>query len=152
MFDMKNREGLTSALLEEEPVLNGLLRETEFENLRVLTSGPQPINPSELLGSEKMRQLVEPMKDEADIIIFDTPPNPVVTDASVLAMEADGVLLLAEAGKTRRAALQQAVEQLRQLGVRILGVVLNNVRVQRSSSYYYQYRQEPDEETGAGDE
>jgi Mrp family chromosome partitioning ATPase len=85
-----------------------------------------------------MRHLVEPMKEEADIVIFDTPPNLLVTDASVLAMEADGVLLLIEAGKTRRATLQQAVEQLRLLGVRVLGVVLNNVPVPRSSGYYYQ--------------
>ena len=146
LFDVTNREGLTSALLENEPVLDGWLRETEIENLQLLTSGPLPLNPSELLGSQKMRQLVEAMKAEADIIILDTPPNLVVTDASVLALEADGVLLLAEAGRTRRAALQQSVERLQQLGVRILGVVLNDVSSHRSRSYQYEYYRKPDEE------
>lgn len=136
-FELSNREGLSNALLEDEPALDGWLRETEIENLRVLTSGPLPPNASELLGSRRMRQLVERLKDEADVILFDTPPSLVVTDASVLAVEADGVLLVAEAGRTRRTVLKEAAGQLQQLGVKILGVVLNNVPVVRSKDYYY---------------
>jgi succinoglycan biosynthesis transport protein ExoP len=136
-FELPNREGLSNALLEDEPALDGWFRETEIENLRVLTSGPLPPNPSELLGSRRMRRLVERLKDEADVILFDSPPNLLVTDASVLAVQADGVLLVAEAGRTRRTAAQQAAEQLKQLGINIVGVVLNGVRVPRSKSYYY---------------
>jgi non-specific protein-tyrosine kinase len=139
-FEVPNREGLTNALLEDEPVLDGWLRETEIENLRVLTSGPLPPNPSELLGSQKMRKLIERLKDEADIILFDTPPILMLSDASVLAMETDGVLLIADAGRTRRTAARQSVERLQQLGVNVVGVVLNRVRPKRSKSYeYYQY-------------
>jgi succinoglycan biosynthesis transport protein ExoP len=139
-FEVPNREGLTNALLEDEPVLDGWLRETEIENLRVLTSGPLPPNPSELLGSQKMRQLIERLKDEADIILFDTPPILMLSDASVLALETDGVLLIAEAGRTRRTTARQAVERLQQLGVNVVGVVLNRVRPQRAKGYgYYQY-------------
>jgi non-specific protein-tyrosine kinase len=139
-FDVPNREGLTNALLEDEPVLDGWLRETEIENLRVLTSGPLPPNPSELLGSLKMRRLIERLKDEADIILFDTPPVLMISDASVLALETDGVLMVADAGRTRRTVARQSLERLRQLGVNVVGVVLNRVRPQRSKSYdYYQY-------------
>jgi succinoglycan biosynthesis transport protein ExoP len=139
-FEVPNREGLTNALLEDEPVLDGWLRETEIDNLRVLTSGPLPPNPSELLGSQKMRQLIERLKDEADVILFDAPPILMLSDASVLAMETDGVLLVAEAGRTRRTAARQAVERLQQLGVNVVGVVLNRVRPRRAKGYdYYQY-------------
>jgi len=136
-FGLPNREGLTNALLEDEAAPDGWLRETEIENLRVLTSGALPPNPSELLGSKKMRQLIERLLDEVDVILFDSPPTLLVTDASVLAMETDGVLLVAEAGRTRRTAAQQTVEQLQQLGANIIGVVLNGVPVPRSKDYYY---------------
>jgi succinoglycan biosynthesis transport protein ExoP len=136
-FEVPNREGLTNALLEEEPVVDDWLRDTEVENLRVLPSGPLPPNPSELLGSQKMRRLIERLKDEADIVLFDTPPILLVTDAAVLAMEADGVLLVAESGRTRRAAVQQSAQRLRQLGANIVGVVLNFVPAQHPKGYYY---------------
>ena len=147
-FDLPNREGLTDALMADEVVLDGLLQQTEVENLRVLTSGPLPPNASELLGSRKMRQLIARLKDEADIILFDSPPALLVTDAAVLAMEADGVLVLAESGRTRRASLRQAIERLEPLGINIVGVVLNSIPTPRSSKgyYYYQHFGEEDEE------
>jgi succinoglycan biosynthesis transport protein ExoP len=145
-FDLSNREGLTGALLQEEPDLDSVLQKTTIENLRVLTSGPLPPNPSELLGSQKMRQLMARLKDEADVILFDTPPILLVTDAAVLAIEADGVLLLAEAGGTRRSTLRQAAERLKPLGAYIVGVVLNRVPMPRSKGYYYQYYGEEDQD------
>jgi len=146
-FDLPNREGLTNALMADEVVLDGLLQQTEVENLRVLTSGPLPPNASELLGSRKMRQLIARLKDEADIIRFDSPPALLVTDAAVLAMETDGVLVLAESGRTRRASLRQAIEHLQPLDVNIVGVVLNNIPMPRSKGYYYyQHLGEEDEE------
>lgn len=146
-FGLPNREGLTDALLQDEPVLGTLLQETKIENLWVLTSGPLPPNPSELLGSRKMAQLITRLKEEADIVVFDTPPTLLVTDAAVLAMEADGVLLTAEAGRTRRTVLRQATERLQPLGVNMIGVVLNSVPVTRSQGYYYyQYHGEQDQD------
>jgi succinoglycan biosynthesis transport protein ExoP len=136
-FEVPNREGLTNALVGDEHELDGWLQETGIENLRVLTSGPLPPNASELLGSKKMRQLLERLKDEADVILLDTPPILLVTDASVLAVETDGVLLVTEAGRTRRSGVQQATEQLQQLGVNIVGVVLNGVPAPHLKSYYY---------------
>jgi succinoglycan biosynthesis transport protein ExoP len=150
-FDLPNRGGLTDALMADEPPLDSLLQQTEVENLRVLTSGPLPPNASELLGSQKMRRLIARLKDEADIILFDTPPALLVTDAAVLAMETDGVLLLAESGRTRRAALRQAIERLQPLGVNIVGVVLNGIPTPRAKGYYYyQHFGEQDQEEQKG--
>ncbi|MGD2206541.1 MAG: polysaccharide biosynthesis tyrosine autokinase [Anaerolineae bacterium] len=137
IFHLPNEGGLTRVLVEDEPTLDGWLQETEIDNLRVLTSGPLPPNPSELLGSQKMRSLIEQLTNEADVVIFDTPPVLPVTDASVLAIQANGVLLVTDAGKTRRGAVRQAVESLKQVGANILGTVLNRVALQKSEYHYY---------------
>jgi succinoglycan biosynthesis transport protein ExoP len=135
-FEVPNKQGLTDILLQDEPILDGSLQQTKIEHLRVLTSGPLPPNPPELLGSEKMHRLIENLTEKADMIIFDTPPLLPVSDARVLAAKSDGVLLVTNAGRTRRQAVQQATESLRQTGTSILGVVLNGVPVQQSVTYY----------------
>ncbi len=139
IFQLPNKEGLTSVLLQDEPSLDGHLQETGIENLRVLTSGPLPPNPSELLGSQKMRQLIEQLKSRADVVLFDTPPAIPVTDATVLATQTDGVLLVADAGRTRRNMARQVVENLRQVGANLLGVALNRLSPRGAGSYYYYY-------------
>jgi len=139
IFQMANREGLTNVLLEDEPSPDRWLQGTGVENLRVLTSGPLPPNPSEMLGSQKMVQLIERLKKAADIVIFDAPPVLSVTDAVVLALQADGVLLVIEAGRTRRTAARNAVDQLGRVGAKVLGVVLNGVSPRQTMGYYYGY-------------
>jgi succinoglycan biosynthesis transport protein ExoP len=141
LFDLPNREGLTTALVEEPTALNGFLRDTAIENLRVLTAGPVPPNPQELLGSQRMEGLVHKLEEQADIVVIDTPPALVVADANVLAARTDGVLLVVNTGQTRRAAVQQAVEGLRQVGANPVGAVLNMVdtRGGRGQYYYYSY-------------
>jgi capsular exopolysaccharide synthesis family protein len=139
LFDVPNKEGLTTALLQEQPGVDGLLCDTAVENLRVLTSGPLPPNPAELLGSQKMRQLIDALEKEADLIIFDSPPALAVTDAAVLAMQTDGVLVVAEAGRTRRAAIRQVAENLRQVGANVLGAVLNLMSPRDTALYGYYY-------------
>jgi len=139
IFQVPNREGLTTVLLEEEPLLDGRLQETGIENLRLLTSGPLPPNPSELLGSQRMRDLIERLEAEADIVIFDTPPTLPVTDAVVLATQTDGVLLVTDAGRTRRNAALGAAESMRQVGANVLGAVLNRLSPHRSGGYYHYY-------------
>jgi succinoglycan biosynthesis transport protein ExoP len=143
VFQLPNDEGLTTILFEDEPVLDGWVQKTEIENLRVLTSGPLPPNPSELLDSLKMQNLIERLKSEADIVIFDSPPALLVTDASVLAMATDGVLLITDRGRTRRKAAQQAVNRLQRLGANLLGVVLNRAPLQHSNHYYYYQPRKP---------
>jgi succinoglycan biosynthesis transport protein ExoP len=139
-FGVSNKKGLTDSLLMDEPAPDGWLQETGIENLRVLTSGPLPPNPSELLGSKKMHSLIERLAQDTDIVIFDTPPVLPVTDAMVLAANVDGVLLVTEAGKTRRTAARQASESLQKVRARILGVVLNRLSLRDSKGYgYYEY-------------
>lgn len=141
ILGLPNKEGLTNALLQDESMLDGHLQETGIENLRVLTSGPLPPNPSELLGSQRMQRLVEQLEKQVDIVLFDTPPALPVTDAAVLATQADGVLMVADAGKTRRAAARQAVENLRKVGVNLLGFAVNRLPLRGSGEYYYYYYQ-----------
>jgi capsular exopolysaccharide synthesis family protein len=124
-FDLPNREGLTDALLQDEPEPGPLLQATQVANLRVLSSGPLSPDTPQLLGSQKMRRLIARLKNEADFILFDTLPILPVTDAAVWAIETDGVLLVVMARRTRRLALQRAVDRLLSLGIDVVGVVLN---------------------------
>ncbi len=141
LFGLSNGTGLTTALVEDPKALNGYLQDSGVENLRVLTAGPIPPNPQELLGSQRMEELLRRLEEEADIVVLDTPPTLVVSDANVLAARASGVLMVVNTGKTRRAAVRQAVEGLRKVGANVLGCVLNMVstRGARSSYYYSSY-------------
>jgi non-specific protein-tyrosine kinase len=137
IFHLPGNSGLTEVLTQTELAFDGQLQPAGIEDLRLLTSGPLPPNPSELLGSQKMALVIEALKAEADLVIFDTPPVLAVTDAAVLASQADGVLLIAEAGKTRRAAAVRALENLQQVGANVVGGVLNKFAAGRSETYYY---------------
>jgi capsular exopolysaccharide synthesis family protein len=139
LFGLPNREGLTTALVQDPGTLNGYLQETGMQNLRVLTSGPIPPNPQELLGSQRMEELLARLGQEADIVLVDTPPSLIVADANVLAARTDGVLMVVNSGRTRRVVVQQAVGGLRQVGANVVGAVLNMVNVRGGRSYYYYY-------------
>lgn len=138
-FGVPNNIGITTALLAGQDVdLQTYLQPTEIDNLTIITSGPIPPNPSELLGSHRMKRVIDGLSEIADIVIFDTPPVLVVTDAAVLGRQTDGVLLVADAGGTREQALTQAVSELRKTGTNVLGVALNRLD-SRSRGYYYYY-------------
>jgi len=139
LFGIANSRGLTTSLLEEASSLDGTLQATNVENLQVLTSGPLPPNPSELLGSERMRRLVERLKEQADVVVFDSPPALAVTDAAVLAREVDGVLMVVEAGATRREVAVRARDTLARVGANVLGAALNKLSPKGTSGYYYYY-------------
>ncbi len=138
------RVGLTEALLKSHPFEGNqpidaavveFLQETSVGNLRVMTSGHLPPNPADLLGSTQMSQMIRALEEEADVVIFDTPPAAVVTDAVVLASQVDGIVLVVNHGSTRRAMFQRTVEALERAGTPILGVVLNRVSG-RGNGYY----------------
>ena len=113
----------------------------ELERVDVLTSGPIPPNPSELLGRPRMRELLRKLREHYDHIIIDTPPIGAVTDAAVIATMVDGVILVVHAGKTRRQIVSRGIEQLRYIGAPIVGVILNNLHLGRGRYYpgYYHY-------------
>ncbi len=140
VFGVPNNTGLTTALLNgDKIVLDGHLQPTEIENLHVLTSGPVPPNPSELLGSHRMAKLIETLAEQADIVLFDSPPALAVTDAAVMGRQVDGVLLVADAGATREPALANVTAEMRKIGANVLGVALNRLDTRRGGYYYYYY-------------
>ena len=133
-----NHEGFSDIFVQENVDLNALIQnDVDRGSLSVLTSGSIPPNPAELLGSQKMAQFLEEMEKEYDYILLDSPPLMAVTDAAVLAQAADGVLVVVKPGTTQLGALLGAVEQLRRVGARILGLVMNEIP-RRGSRYYYQ--------------
>jgi non-specific protein-tyrosine kinase len=138
-FGVPNNVGITTALLAGQDLdLEAYIQPTDIESLSVITSGPIPPNPSELLGSHRMAHVIAELAKVADLVIFDTPPVLVVTDASVLGRQVDGVLLVADAGGTREQALAQAVGEMQKTGGNVLGVALNRLD-SRSRGYYYYY-------------
>jgi len=131
-------EGLSEMFLGEgEASLDGNLRQTQIKNLSLLGSGEKPFFPTTLLGSEKMKEILEAAKKGADIVVIDSPPVTVVTDAVILAPWVDGVLLVVRPGATKLVALKETVEELRRGGANLLGVVLNGLNPR--SRYYYDY-------------
>ena len=138
LFGVSNDTGLTNCLLSHANLSN-FVRPTRVDNLRLLTTGPTPPNPAELLGSRSMHDVLETLTNDCDILIVDSPPVLAVADASILSRSIDGVLLVVDSGQTRRDSILRAKEALEQTGARVLGVVLN--RVSRGHSYYsYSYK------------
>ena len=138
LFNLENRVGLTSALLSGNGARAGV-QPSGFDNLSLLTSGPLPPNPSELLSSARMRDLLEALRREADVVIMDSPPALMLTDATLLAALADGTILVAQAGRTRSAALRQAADGLSRATERLLGAVLNKATHRGTSNHYSYY-------------
>lgn len=137
IFEVGNSLGLTSMVVDEEAFKNPPLQETPVPNLKLLPSGPLPPNPSELLGSRRMEEIIATLREKADLVLFDAPPIIAVTDAAVLASKVDGVLLVIKAGTTKRDHAQQAKALLEKVNARLVGAVLNNVRMDISLHRYY---------------
>jgi capsular exopolysaccharide synthesis family protein len=146
-FDLENDLGL-STYLSGNAALEHLVRDTPVAGLSLLTSGPIPPNPSELLGSRNFLMLVQSYAETGgfDHLIFDSPPLLSVADPIVIAAVADGTILVVQAGRTAREALVRGAGKLRQSGVKVLGAVLNGVN-HSDRAYYYgaPYRYESDE-------
>ncbi len=147
LFQVPNSRGLTNFLLEVNPtrmeeevigLIEWSIQQTRVENLYALTSGPIPPNPSELLGSEKMRNALGELSRHFDFILLDSPPTMVVTDASVLSQLVSGVVLVIDAEKTPKAHLKQATDYLREVNANLLGIVMNRLSP-KSDGYYYHY-------------
>ncbi|WP_071460929.1 CpsD/CapB family tyrosine-protein kinase [Bacillus massilinigeriensis] len=136
-FNVPNTFGLTS-VLTKQTTLDDAYRKTDVQNLFILSSGPIPPNPSEVLGSESMDALLEEAKSMFDIIIFDTPPVLVVADPQILANKADGSILVTSSGKTDIEGAKKAKEILANAKAKLLGAVLNNKSI-KSTDYYYYY-------------
>ncbi len=139
VFGMDKDKGLTNYLAGSLQY-NELVHETFIENLKVITSGVLPPNPSELLATQKMKNLLKQLQEDYDIVIIDSPPVIAVTDASILSTIVDGTLLVVYAGQTEKDAIKRATMMLSSVSARLLGTVLNGFDVQGIyGSYYYYY-------------
>jgi capsular exopolysaccharide synthesis family protein len=135
-FNMSNVYGLTSVLTKQITLINAV-EESQENNLFILTSGPIPPNPAELLSSKAMEQFFHDAEDFFDLIVFDTPPLLAVTDAQILANRCEGSILVISSGKTENEQAVKAKEMLDAAQSKLLGVVLNNKKIENSNYYYY---------------
>lgn len=138
MFKKPNIRGLSDALLSDEPPTRFVMP-TEEPGLDLMLSGPIPPNPSEILGSKRMRALVEKLKTYYDLILIDAPPVGIVTDAQILSTYADGTMLVLRVGYGDRKQASYAVELLKNVNANLLGVVMNRLPIGEGGYYKYKY-------------
>jgi capsular exopolysaccharide synthesis family protein len=134
VFKLGNNAGLSTVLKPEPGEMAPFLQSTDDPRLMVLTAGPIPPNPADLLGSPRMVQLVGHLLDRAEIVVFDSAPIRTAADTAVLARQVDGVLLVVATGETRRNAARASAEALTRVGARVLGVALNRRRPGRDAA------------------
>lgn len=138
MFKINNIYGLTDILAKDKAV-DKCIQKTELENLYVLTAGAIPPNPAEILSSEKMKNLIEDLKNIYDYIFIDTPPIGLVTDAGVLSSFTDGVVLVVKSESVEKKYLEETKKKLDAVDARILGAILNSYKSEQKDYDYYSY-------------
>ena len=139
VFNIDNGDGLStilSAELTEKEILD-IVKQDEGTKLHLLTSGPIPPNPAELIGSEQMANLLKLLQGHFTHLVVDSPPITSFTDGVLIASMVDGVILVVHSGKSSRQVVRRARQLLMDVGAKIFGVVLNNVNLRSQDSYYY---------------
>ncbi|OZI13570.1 capsular biosynthesis protein [Bacillaceae bacterium SAS-127] len=135
-FDIFNSVGLTNVLTKQK-ALSAAVQQSQLNQLHILCSGPIPPNPAELLGSYTMAEFLQEAYYEYEVVIFDTPPVLLVTDAQVVANQCDASILVVSSGQTNADTAMKAKEVLQSAQSKLLGVVLNNVSNKKSGYDYY---------------
>ncbi len=138
-FGLPNEVGLSTLMLEDVSLLDRVIQSTAIEGLRVITSGPLPPNPAEVLDSKPMDDIMNTLRKQVDMLILDSPPILAVADASILGSRCSGAVLVIDAGRTHNQVCRRGLETLAQTGVQVYGVVLNKLALRRASGYYYYY-------------
>ncbi|MGO4345397.1 CpsD/CapB family tyrosine-protein kinase [Paenibacillus sp. MCAF9] len=138
IFGKSNRSGLTTALLNQLK-LEDIIQFTNTDNLSIIQAGPTPPNPSELLSSEQMAELLKTARERYDVVIIDTPPIMSVTDAQIVATQSDGVVLVIDSGKVKKDVALKAKASLEHVKANLIGVVLNKINRNHSDIYSYYY-------------
>ena len=137
-FHMGNTIGLSSVLTRQNSIEESV-RPTVVERLDLMTCGPIPPNPAELLSSNSMDMLIQELKERYDLIIFDAPPILSVTDGQVLSNKCDGTILVVSSGNTEKEMALKAKEAIVSSNSRLIGAVLNNFELPKDSNYYQYY-------------
>lgn len=146
LFEQPNKRGLTNILLREcEPM--EAIQSTDVENLFIISSGPIPPNPSEILASKRLVDLMEQFKQAFDYILIDAPPVGVVTDAAVLSHVTDGYIVVAAVNVTNKEGVRLAMETLKNVNANVVGIVANNAPMSKRSGYYYYYSAYEEDQT-----
>ena len=152
VFKLPNKRGVTSLLLklnvddsdiEVRNLVEDTVQPTQIEGLQIMTCGPIPPNPSELLGSTKMRRLLDVLDKQFDFVIVDSPPVLSVTDAAVLSALAGTTLVVLRANRSRKGEFKQVVERLEDVNANVAGVVLNSLKSGSEGHNFYYYYKDP---------
>lgn len=136
-FNIPNHEGLTTLLTEKDVKLSSVIHQGNNENLFILTSGPIPPNPSELLDSNKMNKIIEILEGAFDLVIFDMPPVITVTDSQIMATKTDGTIFVIRSGVANKEALIKSKQLLDIVNANVIGTVFNGVKRTKDSAYKY---------------
>lgn len=140
-FNVTNHKGLSTAIVNDIP-LDSLIKQTEFDMLDIITAGPVPPNPAELLSAPKLARLIETFESHYDMVIIDSPPVLSVTDAQLISKNTSGVILITNVEKNNRNSVKEAKELMEKTGANILGIVLNkrDLKYQHDGYQYYDQR------------
>nr|WP_317331735.1 CpsD/CapB family tyrosine-protein kinase [uncultured Romboutsia sp.] len=149
MFNISNINGLTDILLGNKSFTESVYC-TDVKNLHVLTCGPIPPNPSEMLSSKRIREFLESVRDYYDYIFIDAPPIGIVTDAGIISTYTDGCIFVVGAGEADIEMAKVSKERLEKVGANILGVVLNKFEASGANGYYNYYYEEEVKSRGRG--
>ena len=153
LFDLETREpGLSNFLADETLDADDIIREVSIAGVSIIPGGPNPPNPSELLGSPRMSHLIEAIKEKADFVLLDSPPILMVADGAVLASQVDGAIVAVEGTATRPSAIRACLTALAHTDVWIAGVVVNKIKRARFGyGYGYYYGDSGRDGTGSPD-
>jgi capsular exopolysaccharide synthesis family protein len=143
IFRLKNTAGISSFLVGRIRIEDIIYRYPSEPNLHVIAAGPLPPNPVELIISKAMGEMMGKLCQHYDFIFIDSPPLMGIQDAILLGEHTDGLILVAQGGKTPRQVIQKAKDEIDKYGIRLLGLILNNVNLRKFSygysSYHYKY-------------
>ena len=143
VFNLDREPGVTNFLAGQTDEIATLVKKTEIENLSIITSGVIPPNPSEILGSQRMIDMLKTLESEWDMVLFDSPPLVAVTDANMISREIDSIVLIVKVGQTDKKAFHHTISNLRNINAPLGGIIMNAVSNKSSygSYYYYYYHQ-----------
>ena len=140
IFNVSSATGLTTVITGKSR-LEDSIKATDIDNLFVLPCGVHPPNPTEILRSETVKQIINYLKSKYDIILIDTPPAVALTDAAIASSFCDAVILVVSSGKVDYASVDVALKNLKLVNANVIGVVVNNVKGQGNRrGYYYRYK------------
>jgi capsular exopolysaccharide synthesis family protein len=142
VFDQDRGPGLSEYLVGEIDEIKEIIHPTKVDNLFIITAGGLPPNPSELLGSDRMSDLVDKLEHDWDMVLFDSPPIVAVTDASMISSEIDAIAMVIKAGQTERSAVDRALDTISNVRAPLIGTILNGANPETLAgkySYYYSY-------------